>query len=280
MRIRLAIHSLALYALVLLALAVAARAESPSTQRFVVPLSHPGQPVKLEVSLIGGSISIRPSSGNEVTVEAIAEDKDDDEDQDHPPRGAAGMHRLPNRSLGLVVEEENNKVTVGMGGMPRDVTLRIQVPRQSSVSLSTVNDGDIHVQGLEGDLELNNVNGEITAKDVAGSVVAHTTNGDVKVTMTRVDAKAALAFATLNGNVDVSLPASFRGDLRMRSDNGEIYTDFDVQLGASPAKVEQQRQGGKYRLEVEQEVRGTIGGGGPEIQLRTFNGDIYLRKRG
>jgi len=190
------------------------------------------------------------------------------------------MRRLPNRSLGLVVEEENNKVTVGMGGMPRDVTLRIQVPRQSSVSLSTVNDGDIHVQGLEGDLELNNVNGEITAKDVAGSVVAHTTNGDVKVTMTRVDAKAALAFATLNGNVDVSLPGSFRGDLRMRSDNGEIYTDFDVQLGASPAKVEQQRQGGKYRLEVEQEVRGTIGGGGPEIQLRTFNGDIYLRKRG
>ena len=89
-----------------------------------------------------------------------------------------------------------------------------------------------------------------------------------------------VAFATLNGDVDVSLPGSFRGDLRMRSDNGEIYTDFDVQLATSPAKVEQQRQGGKYRLEVEQEVRGTIGGGGPEIQLRTFNGDIYLRKRG
>ncbi|HEV8240320.1 MAG TPA: DUF4097 family beta strand repeat-containing protein [Thermoanaerobaculia bacterium] len=264
-----------------LMLLVTAAGRAQGTQsgpnRFVVPLSKPGQPVRLEVSLISGSINVEPHAGNEVVVEAVGED----EREHRAPSGAAsGMRRLPNTSLGLVVEEENNKVTVGMGGMPRDVTLRIQVPRQASVSLSTVNDGDIHVQGLEGDIELNNVNGEITAKDVAGSVVAHTTNGSVKVTMTRVDAKAALAFATLNGDVDVSLPGSFRGDLRMRSDNGEIYTDFDVQLSQSPAKVEQQRQGGKYRLEVEQEVRGTIGGGGPEIQLRTFNGDIYLRKRG
>ena len=262
-------------AFLLLVSAAAARAQGPN--RFVVPLSKPGQAVRLEVSLVSGSISVEPHTGNEVVVEAVG----NDEREHRSPSGpASGMRRLPNTSLGLVVEEENNKVTVGMGGMPREVTLRIQVPRQSSVSLSTVNDGDIHVQGLEGDLELNNVNGEIIAKDVAGSVVAHTTNGDVKVTMTRVDGKAALAFATLNGNVDVSLPASFRGDLRMRSDNGEIYTDFDVQLSQSPAKVEQQRQGGKYRLEVEQEVRGTVGGGGPEIQLRTFNGDIYLRKRG
>jgi len=261
----------------ILVFTAAGRAQGPN--RFTVPLSKPGQPVHLEVGLISGSISVEPHAGNEVVVEAVG---DDDEREQRPGRGAAaGMRRLPNRSLGLVVEEENNKVSVGMGGgLQRDVTLRILVPRQTSASLHTVNDGDIHVQGLEGELELNNVNGEIIAKDVAGSVVAHTTNGDVKVTMTRVDAKAALAFATLNGNVDVSLPASFRGDLRMRSDNGEIYTDFDVQLATSPAKIEQQRQGGKYRLEVEQEVRGTVGGGGPEIQLRTFNGDIYLRKRG
>jgi len=264
------------FAAVLLLAAAAAHAQG--NNRYVVPLSKPGQPVHLDVDLVSGSITVEPHTGNEVVVEAVGADDGDHESK--PARGGAGMRRLPNRSLGLVVEEENNKVAVSMGGMPRDVTLRILVPRQTSVSLSTVNDGDIHVSGLEGTLELNNVNGEIIAKDVAGSVVAHTTNGDVKVVMSRVDPKAALAFATLNGDVDVSLPASFHGDLRMRSDNGEIYTDFDVQLSTVPAKVEQQRNGGKYRLEVEQEVRGTIGGGGPEIQLRTFNGDIYLRKRG
>jgi hypothetical protein len=266
--------------LLLPALVAAAAQAQAGANRYVVPLSKPGQPVHLQVSLISGGITVEPHAGNEVVVETVG-DGDGDERPRQPTReGSSGMRRLPNRSLGLVIEEENNKVTVGLGGMPREVTLRVQVPRQTSVALHTVNDGDIRVQGLEGTLELNNVNGEIHARDVAGSVVAHTTNGDVKVTMTRVDPKAALSFATLNGDVDVSLPGSFRGDLRMRSDNGEIYTDFDVQLSPQPARVEQQRQGGKYRLEVEQEVRGTVGGGGPEVQLRTFNGDIYLRKRG
>lgn len=266
-----------LFLAVMLLAAAVGRAQGGD--RYVVPLSKPGQPVHLEVGLLSGSISVEPHAGEEVVVEAVGDA--DEMKKEKPARGAGtGMRRLPNTSLGLVVEEENNKVSVDMGGMPREVTLRIQVPRQTSVSLSTVNDGDIHVQGLEGQIELSNVNGEITAKDVAGSVVAHTTNGDVKVTMTRVDAKAALSFVTLNGDVDVTLPAGFTGDLRMRSDNGEIYTDFDVQLTTQPAKVEQQRTGGKYRLEVEQEVRGRIGGGGAEIQLRTFNGDIYLRRRG
>lgn len=263
---------------ILSVLLLAAAAGQAQDNRYVVPLSKPGQPVHLEVGLVSGSIAVEPHSGNEVVVEAVGEG-DDEQHARRPASASGGMRRLPNRSLGLVVEEEGNKVSVAMGGIPREVTLRIQVPRQTSVSLSTVNDGDIRVQGLEGDLELNNVNGGIVAKEVAGSVVAHTTNGDVKVTMTRVDAKAALSFVTFNGDVDVTLPAGSHGDLRMRSDNGEIYTDFDVQLSTQPARVDQKRTGGKYRLEVEQDVRGLIGGGGPEIQLRTFNGDIYLRKR-
>ena len=264
-------------------LLAAAAGHAQGNNRFVVPLTKPGEPVRLVVDLVSGSITVQPGNSNsEVVVEAVegVGEAEDDDHPEHPPRGASGMRRLPNRSLGLVVEEEANKVSVSMGGMPREVTLRISVPRQTSASLSTVNGGDIKVEGLEGTLELSNVNGEISAQHVAGSVVAHTTNGDVKVTISRLDPKAALAFATLNGDVDVTLPAGAHGDLRMRSDNGEIYSDFDVALSTQPARVEQQRTGGKYRLEVEQEVRGTIGGGGPEIQLRTFNGDIYLRKHG
>jgi len=272
--------------LTLLVWAATARGEV-QPQRFVVPLSRPGQPVKLEVSLISGGISVVPRSGNDVIVEAVPEDDDADHDRDsdgdsgrdRESRRTAGMHRLPNRSLGLVVEEDANHVTVGNAGIPHEVTLRIQVPRNTSVTLSTVNGGDISVEGLEGTIELNNTNGGITAKDVAGSVVAHTTNGDVKVSISRLDSSAALSFATFNGDVDVTLPSSARGNLHMRSDRGEIYTDFDVQLLAQGPKVEQHKNGSRYHLEVEQDVAGKLNGGGPDIQLRTFNGDIYLHKR-
>ena len=270
--------SIPTFAILLLAGAATHAQVQAAGNRYVVPLSKPGQPVHLQVALVSGGINVEPHAGNEVVVEAVGDGEE--RHQRRADDNAGGMRRLPNRSLGLVIEEEDNRVTVSLGGIPREVTLHVLVPRNASAKLTTVNDGDIHVQGLDGTLELNNVNGEIVARDVAGSVVAHTTNGDVRVSLTRVDPKAALSFATLNGDVDVTLPAGFRGDLRMRSDNGEIYTDFDVEVSTQPARVEQQRQGGKYRLEVEQEVRGTVGGGGPEVRLRTFNGDIYLRKRG
>ena len=259
-----------------LSLATAASAQQAG-DRYVIPLSNPGQPVKVEVNLVYGSISVEPhANANEVVVVARSGDDGDEE----PRRNAQGMRRLPNRSLGLAVEEQANVVKVSMDGPPREASLHLLVPRRASLSLSTVNDGDLSVRGIDGELELQNTNGSITALDVAGAVVAHTVNGEVKVTLTRVDPRAAMAFSTLNGDVDVSLPADTRATLRMRSDNGEIYSDFDVQLGPPDAKVSQGRSGGRYRLEVEREVRGTVGGGGPEIQLRTFNGDIVLRRKG
>jgi hypothetical protein len=270
---------LILHALLGLALLLASAASAQQEgDRYVIPLSAPGQPVTVRVGLVTGSISVEPhANANEVVVEARAED-DEDGNQEH--RGRAGMRRLPNRSLGLSVVEQDNVVKVSMDGPPRSASLRLLVPRKASLHLSTVNDGDISVRGIEGDLELQNTNGSVTALDVAGAVVAHTVNGEVKVSLTRVDPKAAMAFSTLNGDVDVTLPADLRASLRMRSDNGEIFSDFDVQLGAPEAKVTQGRSGGRYRLEVQREVRGTVGGGGPEIQLRTFNGDILLRRRG
>jgi hypothetical protein len=245
--------------------------------RYTVPLSRPGQPVQLEVAIVSGSIAVESHGGAEVIVESQPRA----ERREPPSRGPAqGMHRLPNRSLGLVIEEEDNRVRVSSAGAPRATSLRILVPRRASLRLTTVNDGDLTVQGVEGEMELRNTNGSIHLSDVGGAVVAHTVNGNVKVILSRLDPKASLSFATLNGNVDVTLPADTRGALRLRSDNGEIFTDFDVALTQQPARVAERRSGGRYRLEVEQEVRGTINGGGAEISLRTFNGNVYLRKRG
>ena len=276
-------NRIAIFAFALAASAAAAApglAQTAATgDRYTVPLTRPGQPVRVEVGLVTGSIDVVSHAGSEVFVESLSRDEIR---QHREGRGQAqGMRRLPNRSLGLVIEEEDNRVKVVSSGSPdRGTALRITVPRQTSLKLATVNDGDITVQGVEGELEVRNTNGSVVLRDVGGAVVAHTVNGEVKVTLTRLDPKASLSFTTLNGNVDVTLPPETRGALRLRSDNGEIFTDFDVDISASPARVEEKRSGGRYRLEVEQEVRGTINGGGAEIQMRTFNGNIYLRKRG
>ncbi len=250
-----------------------------SAERIVVPLSSPGQPATLHVGLIQGGITVEAYDGKEVIVYAQQEPGEDDEDRDSPKAGTSGMRRLPNSSLGLTVEQDDNEVSIQSSSWNRSNNLRLQVPANTSLKLSCVNDGDIEVRGVSGEHELQNVNGSISIVDAQGSVVASTTNGDVKVVLSRVDPGKAMAFSSFNGDIDVTLPAAAKASVRLRSDQGDIYSDFDVALDKTPPQVKEERSGGRYRIEIQQELRGTIGGGGAEMHFKTFNGSIYLRKR-
>jgi hypothetical protein len=147
-------------------------------------------------------------------------------------------------------------------------------------SIDALNSGSVTVENVEGDLEIENLNGPVTLTSIAGSVVADATNGAIKATMTRLNAAKAMAFTSLNGVIDVTLPAAARANLKLRSDMGDVYTDFDIQLGAIPPPParENRRGGGGTRIEVNKSVTGTINGGGPEIELRSHNGSVYLRR--
>lgn len=52
---------------------------------------------------------------------------------------------------------------------------------------------------------------------------------------------------------------------------------IDLRPATAPAPQET-RPRGRYRLEVNRAIYGTVGGGGPEIELRSFNGDVYPRR--
>jgi DUF4097 and DUF4098 domain-containing protein YvlB len=111
--------------------------------------------------------------------------------------------------------------------------------------------------------------------------VAQTVNGDVTATFTRLDGKKPLSLITLNGDVDITLPATAKVDFKLKIDNhGEIYSDFELALQDKIEKtVEDKRsRGGRYKVKIDKTVSGSINGGGQEITLKTFNGDILLRK--
>ena len=115
--------------------------------------------------------------------------------------------------------------------------------------------------------------------NVAGSVNAGTTNGSVRASLTRVTAEREMSFTSQNGKVDVTLPPTTRANLRMRSDNGDVYSDFDVQLSPAASVVQENRnENGRYRVSRSRTIVGAINGGGPEFELRTFNSDVYVRK--
>ena len=113
-------------------------------------------------------------------------------------------------------------------------------------------------------------------KNVGGSVVAHSMNGSVTAVVTRVTPQAPLSFTSMNGTVDVTLPTGIKANLKLRSDQGDVFTDFDFQeiQGARP----QVRKGNRFTIDVNRSVYGAVNGGGPDVELRSFNGTVILRK--
>jgi hypothetical protein len=69
----------------------------------------------------------------------------------------------------------------------------------------------------------------------------------------------------MNGDIDVTLPADTKASVRMKSQQGDIYSDFDVVLKAAPQKPaeEAEKTGkGKYRISFDRFLTGAINGGG------------------
>jgi DUF4097 and DUF4098 domain-containing protein YvlB len=249
-----------------------------SDNRVTVPLTDPARPVTLRAHLVSGSITVKGADVKEVIVEARARG-----DEARSGGRAEGMKRIPMTSTGLNIEAENNNVRVSTDSYQRTVDLTITVPIHTSVSLHSVNDGNIVVSGVDGDFDVNNVNGEVDLKNIGGSVVAHALNGHVIATFNRIDPQKPMAFSSLNGDIDVTFPADLKANVSLRTDNGEVYSDFDVKVQPSAPQqtVEDDRgKGGKYKVKIDKNVRGTINGGGQEIQFKNFNGNIYIRKAG
>ena len=124
------------------------------------------------------------------------------------------------------------------------------------------------------------MNGDVRLTNVSGSVIANATNGKLSAIVREVAPNKSLSFVSMNSTIDVTLPPTAKANLKIRSNNGEIWTDFDFQRSSSAPVVENTRNGrnGAFRIEVDRTTNGTINGGGSNIELRTLNGNIYLRK--
>jgi len=153
----------------------------------------------------------------------------------------------------------------------------IKVPQRVDISLKTVTEGDIVVNGVEGDFDVRNVNGKVTITDMAGSGRAHTVNGAVKVVFKRNPSKNC-SFKTVNGDLDVYFTDNLSADFRLKTFHGDMLSDFPVKyLPLKPTQGE--RKGGKYVYQSNRFVGVQTGKGGPEMTMDTLNGDILIHKR-
>ncbi|HZT33844.1 MAG TPA: DUF4097 family beta strand repeat-containing protein [Bryobacteraceae bacterium] len=201
--------------------------------------------------------------------------------------GARYVVKVPRRTqLERIVSSNGSLRVNGIEGDGRLKTSNAAVRAadlHGNLDVQTSN-GAIDLQGLEGAATLHTSNGHIHAEDVRGSVDASTSNGGVNVRVAHSSGARPVKIETSNGGVDLTLDGPLQSDVRVSTSNGGITVRLPQSINArliasttnnsinSEFEVKTQGTVSKHHLE------GTIGSGGPSIDISTNNGGIRLLK--
>jgi Toastrack DUF4097 len=222
----------------------------------------------LEIQGISGDIDASLAAGSEAEVTAVKHARKSDpasveikvvEDGDgvticavYPGsrRGECGGNQGGHRW------NENNDV---------EVHFTVHVPAGVTFRGRNVN-GGIKAEGLASPVDAETVNGDVRLSG-EGSARAQTVNGSIHAALARAAGTEPLEFETVNGSIDLQLPADVDADLRAETVNGEIESDFPL-------------EGRSTRHHPPHSARGRLGSGGRTLKLETVNGSIEVRKAG
>lgn len=222
----------------------------------------------IEIRGINGNVSAEPAAGAEVEVVAVkrARRSDPDEVRIEVVRHAGGVlicAVYPNVGGEPNTCELNNSRS-NVRDNDTSVAFNVRVPAGVKFHGRTVN-GEVMAHDLGSDVDAKSVNGAISIS-TSGFARAQTVNGSITAAMGRADWPSGLEFKTVNGSINLSLPASLSARVEAKTLNGEITTDFPMTVTGSFSR---------------RRLSGTIGGGGDRrLILETVNGSVQIRRAG
>jgi len=211
-----------------------------------------------------------------------------------PPSGHRGNHgaryviRVPRRVELDRIGSSNGSIRVdGVEGTVRLRTsngsvraFRVKGPAEIETSNASIelfeqvgsvvahtSNGSIKADGVKGYFEATTSNGSIDARvtdpEPDRPVKLESSNGGIKLAMDTIRNNDIRA-STSNSSITLRLPSAVNARLKARTSNGSINNELGALLNAG--------QTSKTHLE------GTLGSGGPTIDLSTSNGRINLQK--
>ena len=244
-----------IFAAALSALVVtSARAEETDSETATVKFSNPAQPGTLKVTITSGDIRIHGSDAADVTVRTELK-------AEGAPQRKDGL-RVLTSSSSYSLTEKNNVITLSYGaeawpGSGGD--FNITVPRATNVVISSAFGGDIDIGEVAGDLEVKSLNGEVKLKDISGGALVETMNGEIEANVVAMKDGKPLSFTSMNGEVALRLPADVKANVRLRTHNGSILTDFDdKQLVTKTASLKPERHRSADAGDHDSEVRTAV----------------------
>lgn len=202
-------------------------------------------------------------------------------------RGGAGVKfivHVPRKVLLDEVKTSNGPLTIeGTEGKARLATSNgpMKVRDLKGDLDAHTSNGPLTVTGFTGSLLAATSNGPLEADGVKGFVDASTSNGPVDIRATELSAGRPVKIRTSNGPVRLTLD-KVTTDVQVRSSNGPI----ELRVPESGMNLNASTSSGKVRsdfpvsgeTESKSTLAGRIGGGGPNVELKTSNSSIRISR--
>jgi len=239
-----------------------------------------------------GSVSVKPSTGNFVVINAIL---------------SSDKVEVDNALVGNRVEVQSHLLT-GSDAQSGRVDYEILAPADASLTMHSssgslraeklngdmslegaaatvdvrdITNAHVHIKTLNGPVTLTNVqDGHIEIDSLSGNVSLRSVNGSLVQVVSTSGGISYIGdfgdhgdyrFTSHSGNIDAVVPGSTSADVSARSVRGEVHDDIPLQP----------KQHTSFVLKEGVALWGTMGRAAisSTVVLRSFSGKIHLRKR-
>jgi len=235
----------------LMAIAFAVTASAQVTEEFhrTVPLSSSG---RVSLENINGNVTVTGWERNEVQIDAVKKARD--------------QQRLDEARIEVDASSDSVRIKTKYpdhhtNNNPATVTYVLHVPHQARLDHMDLVNGSLTVSQVSGEINGELVNGKTDIRDLSGRANISAVNGTITANYKSLDNVKEIRLKSVNGSINLGLPASPNAEVSVSTVNGGITTDYPLQVK------------GKF---MGHHLDGTLGSGGTQIEISNVNGSVRI----
>ena len=244
-----------------------------NAQEFAMqPKGKPSE-LTLQIENLFTDINIQGGTGSEIRIQT--------NNYEGEPEKAAGLRPLTaigpdNSGIGLNINQAGNTVTISGTHRNRNHTdyhLMVPANMKLRINYGSFRSDDILVRGMSNEVEIKSQVGDLKFVDVTGPIIASTLSADINIVFSSLNQASPSSISSVSGDIDITLPKNSRGDFKLITVSGDVYTDFDFNMVDNNSR-NQAWWGGWGGTNATAQLNG----GGVEFSVKSVSGDIFIRK--
>ncbi|MCG3161366.1 MAG: hypothetical protein JMDDDDMK_02534 [Acidobacteria bacterium] len=166
--------------------------------------------------------------------------------------------------LRIRVEEDRRSIFSAFGSRPDGrQRVMLKLPRKVQIETDGVS-GEVAIGEIDGPVNVRGVRGKVSVAQATGGASFRGINGNIDATIAGFSGDG-IDLSGLNGNTTLRFIGEVNADVQARGHNGKVESDLP-----NLKESKDENRYGRY------EAR--IGAGGPQIEIRGVNGNVYLMK--